>query len=459
MPPDLPNFEPAAISDIGESLPPTVAAENPHAPQSAETVRQSIEPPVATGSADVIPTPSGPTAEDVDPSAAASFRETFAEVADFIKSCTAPPRFSTKWSFLDGDDFRLRIEMETLEFLEALSEEFGAEVLTELGLYKRVVHALDGGAPLYVTIDAHNFTISFGCDSEFLFPIARTALDYGLERNPPETTQSPVTLFVVDSQDAVDIIQRLRLPAVSSEGLESLGRDDIQRLFEGDLRSDLGWRYYLLLLDFELERLINRPTATSGEVIRRLADAADVYGVDPTRRFGVCRPSAHEFQKLERAITFKDSAPICQLFEVWSAATKSAKINSWRTHFDTQAANFSVARAALVRALQRSNDAARRAEVLVALPAYRAACRRAVIQKFVEDIDSASDPFDQVDLIAAVGYAEAFFDSDPLVRASEAVLAGQNPPSARELQCELFEQWQRCILELRRIRRERTAKR
>ena len=122
-----------------------------------------------------------------------------------------------------------------------------------------------------------------------------------------------------------------------------------------------------------MARLENRPTAAIGEVIKRLADAADVYGIDPARRFGVCRPSAHEFQVLERATTFEDSAQICQLFEKWSAAAKSVRINSWRTHFDTEVASFSVARAALTRALQLSNDVARRAEVFVALPAYREA--------------------------------------------------------------------------------------
>ena len=82
-----------------------------------------------------------------------------------------------------------------------------------------------------------------------------------------------------------------------------------------------------------------------------------------------------------------------------------------------------------------------------------------LIQKFYSAIDRASDPFDQVNLIAAAGYAETFLDADPLVRAAEAVLAGKNPPSARDLQDEGFEQRQKCMVELRRIQRDRQAKR
>ena len=62
--------------------------------------------------------------------------------------------------------------------------------------------------------------------------MTRTALDYALERIPPDSTQAPVTLFIVESQDAVEVMQRLGLPAVSGEGLEALGRHDVQRLFE-----------------------------------------------------------------------------------------------------------------------------------------------------------------------------------------------------------------------------------
>ena len=89
--------------------------------------------------------------------------------------------------------------------------------------------------------------------------------------------------------------------------------------------------------------------------------------------FGVCRPSPHEFQVLERAISFEDSAQICQIFESWSAAAQSVRINNWRTHFETEAASFSVARAALTRALEQPNDIVRRVEVPAALAAYRAA--------------------------------------------------------------------------------------
>jgi hypothetical protein len=73
-------------------------------------------------------------------------------------------------------------------------------------------------------------------------------------------------------------------------------------------------------------------------------------------------------------------------------------------------------------------------------------------------VDRASDPFDQVDGIAAAGYAEDFFDNDPLVRAAEAVLAGRPRPSDRELHEELFKERQRSLDQLRRIRRDRKGR-
>jgi hypothetical protein len=370
---------------------------------------------------------------------------------------------SRKWDFLGGDDNLLRIDMLASEFVAALEQDYTIEALTELGLYERVDDELqlpswlDDDAHIYVAIDQDKRTLSFSNGKEFLFPMTRTALDYALERIPPDSTQA--SLFIVDSQDSVDVMQRLGLRAVSGEGLEVLGSDHVQELFSGDQRSDFGWRFYLLLVDFNVARLEDRPTAAIGEVIKRLADAADVYGIDPVRRFGVCRPSAHEFQVLERAASFEDSAQICQLFEEWSAAAKSVRIHSWRAHFNSETRSFSAASSALTNALLQSNEFIRRAEVLVALPAYRAASRGPVMQKFYEDIDRASDPFDQVDSMAAASYAEIFLDSDPLVRAGEAVLAGQTPPSLRELQAESLDQRQRCIVELRRIRRDRKVKR
>jgi hypothetical protein len=392
-------------------------------------------------------------------------RALYQELCDCVKSCTAPDVRSEKWGFLGTQGDLLRIDMPPVEFVAALEQDYSAEALSALGLFERVDEELrlaswlDGDAPLYVIIDADKFSVRFCRDSEFLFPMTRTAADYAVERIPPDSTQAPVTLFIVQSQDDVEVIQRLGLRAVCGEGLEALGGDDVQRLFSGDQRSDCVWQYYLLLVDFDVAGLKNRPSAAIGAVIARLADAADVYDIDPARRFGVCRPSTQEFQMLERAIAFQDAAQICQLFERWSTAAKSVRINSWRTHFGTEAASFSVARAALIRALRMSNDICRRDQVLAALPAYRAAGRSAVIEKFYTAIDSASDPFDKVDLIAATEYAEAFLDGDPLVRAGEAVLAGQIPPSARELHEELFEQRQRCMVELRRIRRDRKAKR
>lgn len=371
-----------------------------------------------------------------------------------------------QWEFLNPAD-RLRIDAPPIEFVQALELNFDAEALVELGLYERVGDELrlpswlDGDAPFYVKVDREARTISFHRDSEFLFPMASTALDCALLRNPPESTQQPVTLYVVESQEAVELLQRLGLRAVSCEGLDTIGRDDVLRIFSGDHPSDLGWRYNMLLVGADVVQLENRQPAPIGDVIKRLADAADVYGIDPGRRFGVCRPSAREFRKFELAVSFADSAQICQLFEQWSAAATSVQGINWRTLVATEFVSFSAARAALDGALHHSNDLARRAQVLAALPAYRVAGKEAVIEKFYNAIDGASDPFDQVNLIAAADYATSFLNNDPLVRAGEAVLAGQTPPKSLELEeaLELFEQRQRFMVELRRIQRDRRGKR
>lgn len=438
---------------------------SPDAPTNVASSAEAVNTGAPTAApADAATGQSPDSAAADDERDAADRRANCQKLFEIIRSCAAPTILTKKWDFLGEQDNLLRIDMPPGEFVEVLAQDYPVESLTELGLLERVEDelrlpsCLDDDTQLYVKIDDDKQTLAFFTGNEFLFPMTRTALDYALERIPPDSTHEPVTLFVLASQDAVEVMQRLGLRAVSSENLEALGRHDVQRLFCVDERNDFGWRYYLLLVDFDVARLDNQPTAPIGEVIKRLADAADVYSIDPARRFGVCRPTGYEFHLLERAIAFEDSAQICQLFEKWSATAKSVRINSWRTHFDTAAASYSVARAALSRALENPNEIARRAEVIVALPAYRAAGKGAVVEKFYEAADRASDPFDQVDLMAAADYAETFLECDPLVRAGEAVLAGQIPLSARDLQVELFEQRQRCMVEFRRIRRDRKAK-
>lgn len=408
-------------------------------------------------------TPNSAAADD--DSDAADRRANYQQLFEIIRSCAAPTISATKWDFLKGQDDLLRIDMSPSEFVEALKQDYPVELLHALGLLERVEgelrlpSSLDGDAQLYVKIDDDKQTLAFSTGNEFLFPMTRTALDYALERIPPDSCQMPGTLFIVASPDDAELMRRLGLAAVVYEGLEILSCQDIQRLFDGDHQTDFRWRYQLVLLDFNLARIENRPTGAIREVIKKLANGADVYGVDPARRFAVCRPSAHEFQVLEQAIAFQDSTRIGCLLESLATAAKGIRIHSWRTHLATPAVSFSAARQALVSALERSNDVARRAEVVVALPAYRDAGRRTVMQKFHAAIDRASDPFAQIDLIAAAAYAEDFLDNDPLLRAAEFVLTHWTLPCFEEIQEELRDKRQRSLVELRRIRRESKNKR
>lgn len=426
----------------------------------------AVEANASTASApDVAAQPStDPATPGVD-ARAAQRRFRIQEFRECILSCTAPLLRGEPWSFLDQDDKWLRIDMSTVEFIEVMREQCTAELLVDSGMCEyaddvlRPAAWLDGDASLYVALDDDQETFRFRMGGEFLFPMTKTARDYALERIPLESTQTPITLFVVDSQEAAEILQLLGLVAVTYEGLDDLGYEDVERLFESDDRSDCRWRYYLVLLDFDVVRLDNRPVAAIGEVIRRLADAAEVYDLDPARRFAVCRPSAQDFHVLERAVAFKDAARIRGQLESMSAAAKSTRIQIWQTHFVNQAVSFSAARQALARALQRSDHVCRRAEVRDALSAYREVGRQAVIEKFNAAVDSMRDPFTQVDLIAALECAEQYLNDDPLVRAAESVLADETLPSDRDIYEEMWEKRQRSLNELRRIRREIRTKR
>jgi hypothetical protein len=418
------------------------------------------KPAVGVGVREATP----PRPEPPVAAAASSAASAFPTFTDFIQSCTAPPLSLGKWSFLN-DGLRRRVDMDSAEFVELLAAEYGTEKAIELGLREsagdevRLPNWLDNEADLYVTIDGSSGKACFSSESEFLFPMRRTALDYALECHSSETAEVPQSLFVVDSRDAVEVLQLLGLRAVISEGLETLGHDHVQRLFEVDHRRQPSWRYHAVLVDFDVVRLDNRPTPAIAAVLERLAGAADVYGIDPTRRFGVCRPTRQEFHVLTRAISFNDRGRIRRLFEAWSEAAMSEHNDTWRTRLATEVLSFSAARAALASALQLPDDIARRAEVAVALPAYLASIRGNVMSKFSAEIDAARNAFDQVDLISAENWAESFFDADPLVRAAEAVLASEIPPSVRELELELCEQRRRCIAEIRSSRRYGKGKR
>jgi hypothetical protein len=409
-----------------------------------------------------------PPPSEAQPKAACSgdgaqHQDGFDLYVETIKAYCEPRLTASAWSFL-GLDKRLRIDMPPSQFLASMEDEFGADALLEINFLEqageevRPASVFNGDPPLYVVIDKQKRSLHFEHDGDLFF-LTGTALDFALERISPKSTLATQNLFVVGCEDDVEVIRALGLRAVTATGLDSLRRTEVARLFPDDPRTDVDWQYHLILLDFDVAKLKKTLSAAIAGVIERLADVADLYGIDPGRRFAVCRLTNDEFNELKLATTFEDSGRIRQLFEGWATNATRQKVDSWRIQSRRPAMTYSAASAALRRALEIQDGYLRRLEVGAALHPYRAAGQGNILAKLNEAVDGEADAFDQLELIAASGYAETFFENDPLLHAAEAVLAGKTPPSARELSEGLLNSRQRCMSELRRIHRGRRPKR
>jgi hypothetical protein len=282
----------------------------------------------------------------------------------------------------------------------------------------------------------------------------RTAVDLARERIPRNSKLQTTVLYVAATPQDVEVIRGLGLISVASEGLESLDRNDVERLFAGESSRDDEWRHWLLLMDFNVAARQRQRTSQIGGVIRRLANAADLYQIDPRRRFGVCRPVRKDIEHFFVASEFSDPSTIRQLLEKWAKSAKSSK-RSWRSHFPTARPTYSAARSGLARALERFPDFPDIIQLSRALREYRAAYNSLVLKKFLALADSANDAFEQIDLTRAVELAETVLATDPPVVAAERVLAVQAPLDFRELPEKTLDTRVKSLCELRRIRHDR----
>jgi hypothetical protein len=235
----------------------------------------------------------------------------FDALVNDIRICCAPRFTATAWSFLDLDN-RLRIDMPPDEFLGWLEDEYGTQTLINLGFVAkngdevRPATIFAGDPPLYITFNKEERSIGVSHEGGDLFCNNESALDCALKQLAPDTTRIAQSLFVVGSEDDVDVLRAIDLPAVIADGLEGLRHGDVERLFAEDLPSDSEWRYHLVLLDFDVAGLDNTPAAAIGVVAERLADVAEVYGQDPGRRFAIFRPSADQFKELKLTTSFEN---------------------------------------------------------------------------------------------------------------------------------------------------------
>ena len=299
--------------------------------------------------------------------------------------------------------------MTPAEFEVEMLEYFPPEFLLARGLFERVgedvqlVASLVRDATLLVEIDKSNDTIIFSSDDEKLVPYGHTAVQCGLQRRPEASAEPTQNLWVVGSDEEVEILKRLKLPAVLSDGLETIRKPEIEGLFAGTHRSDADWQYDLILVDFDVANLINQPATAIGGITKRLATAANVYAIDVSRRFTLLRPTANEFELLEQAVDFQDSERISQLLKTWGEVAKGARFDSGITHDRREVASFTAASQTLARVLQSKTLVP--SSVSEALETYRAVGRDPVIQKFHKQVEMTGDPFTKMNLLvqSAVG--------------------------------------------------------
>ncbi len=329
---------------------------------------------------------------------------------EVIEDLVAPDFIPARWCFLVNPDQGGRIDMTPAEFAKEMLEYFDPEFLITSGLFERIgedvqlVASLKGDAPLLVKIDKSAHTITFTREDEPLLPEGHTALQCGLQRKPDASTDPTKTLWVAASLEAVEILKRLKLPAVLSDGLETMRKQEIDKLFAGNHRTDADWQYDLVLVDFDIANLANRPGAAMGDIVKRLATAASVYGIDPSRRFTMLRPIRSEFELLEQAADFEDSDRVRQLLVTWAEAAKGTRFDSGFAYDRREAPSFSAARQTLGRVLQSNTPLP--SSVADAQKAYSAAGRDPVVQKFYQLFEQSNDPFVRLHLLAAARLAD-----------------------------------------------------
>jgi hypothetical protein len=442
----LPDVNAAVADGLAEHSQPAPVAPAPEpASASAEAASDLLTPPAVKLS------------EPAPDRVGAIEAERFSELSQVVTAYTVPwsPR---RWDFLPNE-MGARIEASPLEFVKLLENEFGKSILTELGLHEQVGDELRlpacfvEDADLYVTIDKENRTFKFRAIHQPEVP--RRALDYALVQATQEC--APYIVFVTDSESSADILRLLGLHSVTCDGLESLVKSDLDKIFDAGRDLELRWRYYLILLDFDVVCLQNKPTDAIGEVIRWLADAEQAFRIDLARRFAVCRPDAIDFERLDKAIAFKDAVQVTRVFQQWSIIARAAKVASWYSYVETGPITFSAAHEELQRAIELPMPLARQT-IEIALSSYRDTYRR-FIRQLRNEAQREADVYEKIEKLAGVAAAEAFFDVDLLVQAAEFVLENQIRPPMHELRQQALEQQMRYLSSFRANRTTRKRKR
>jgi hypothetical protein len=247
---------------------------------------------------------------------------------------------------------------------------------------------------------------------------------------PVETNKSAILLATNDEE--AWILARLGFNWAAGSEVLRLEGERVEKVFNSRSECPQQTSRTLTVIGWQLESLVNTPSAKTAKLIERLTKIQTVYGWDPATRFKVWLPSSEEVAAITDAHAFSDPNAVQRAFikSLKNSRLKPSEALSALT--PPQPPRFANARAALVEQVERTKRMGVKSDVIVeALESFRRAFEHDVLRPLEAfERSEAASPVDGMKVFSNLvvrDVMEDWFQHQELVRASRSAIAGQIP--------------------------------